>query len=219
MKNTSLCSVYLKMNLVEVGRHMGRFQPCSVSRSMMWYELYSCEIGRKKWKPRLFETLDSVSADVQDVPAATWKKMLFSEMGYHEDAVWKKHLRHMNLKTGMPAQTEQVLRSDTFLVLSLRWRVLFRHGLGKRERDKSVKYSSVCVLFLCGVCCRSLRVVWEITLTRRSGKYRVYEQSQAFFSTSSVTVCWSGGVWPLIHHVLSVQLHGVLRSPTAIPAK
>ncbi|XP_058270026.1 F-box only protein 15 [Hemibagrus wyckioides] len=153
------------------------FSVCFVSRqfhelandNVIWYELYSCEMGRRKWK------LDSESADVQDVPAAVWKKLLFSEMGCHKDAVWMKKLRHMNLNTGMPEQTEQVLRS--------------------------------------------LRVVWEITLTLKRGKQSVYKQSQAFFSDSSVTVCWSGGVWPRIQNVYNVQLHGVLGSPTTITAK
>lgn len=88
---------------------------------MIWYELYSCEMGRRKWRP------DSESADVQDVPATVWKKLLFSEMGCHKDAVWMKKLRPVNLNTGMPEQTEQVLRSEMFLVLSLPWRALFRN--------------------------------------------------------------------------------------------
>lgn len=72
---------------------------------------------------------DSVSTDVQDVPAAVWKKLLFSEMGCHKDAVWKKQLRNVNLNTGMPEQTEQVLRSDMFLALSRHYRALLRHGV------------------------------------------------------------------------------------------
>ncbi|KAF4086387.1 hypothetical protein AMELA_G00105150 [Ameiurus melas] len=143
--------------------------------NMMWYELYSCKMGRKKLMPRWCETADSVSADVQDVPAAVWKRLLFSEMGCHKDAVWKKELRHVNLSTGMPQQTEQVLRS--------------------------------------------LRVVWEITLIYRRGKQSLSEHSQVFFSDSSITVCWSDGMFPKIHNVISMQLHGVLGSPTTTPAK
>ncbi|KAK3531436.1 hypothetical protein QTP70_020517, partial [Hemibagrus guttatus] len=143
--------------------------------NVIWHKLYSCEMGRRKWRPRLCGTPDSEGAGVQDVPAAVWKKLLFSEMGCHKDTVWKKELRHVNLNTGMPEQTEQVLRS--------------------------------------------LRVVWEITLTLKRGKQCVYEQSQAFFSDSSVTVCWSGGAWPRIHNVYSVQLHGVVGSPTTVTAK
>ncbi|XP_053503053.1 F-box only protein 15 isoform X3 [Ictalurus furcatus] len=143
--------------------------------NMMWYELYSYEMGRRKWRPRLCETPDSVSADMQDVPAAVWKRLLFRKMGCHKDAVWKKELRHVNLSTGMPQQTEQVLRS--------------------------------------------LRVVWEITLIYRRGKQSMSKHSQAFFSDSSVTVCWSDGVFPKIHNVISMQLHGVLGSPTTTPAK
>lgn len=100
---------------------------------MIWYELYSCEMGRRKWRPKLCETPGFVSTDVQEVPAAVWKKLLFSEMGFHKDTVWMKELRHMNPNTGMPAQTEQVLRSDMFLVLLLCWRALFRRGV-IRER-------------------------------------------------------------------------------------
>ncbi|GAA6075285.1 F-box only protein 15, partial [Tachysurus ichikawai] len=143
--------------------------------NVIWYELYSFEMGRRKRRPRLCGMPDSVSTDVQDVPAAVWKKLLFSEMGCHKDAVWKKQLRNVNLNTGMPEQTEQVLRS--------------------------------------------LRVVWEITLTFKRGKQRVYEQSRSFSSDSSVTVCWSTGVWPRIHHVYSMELHGVLSSPSSKTAK
>ncbi|XP_027006620.2 F-box only protein 15 isoform X2 [Tachysurus fulvidraco] len=137
--------------------------------NVIWYELYSFEMCRTKRRP------DSVSTDAQDVPAAVWKKLLFSEMGCSKDAVWKKQLRNVDLNTGMPEQTEQVLRR--------------------------------------------LRVVWEITLTFKRGKQRVYEQSRSFSSDSSVTVCWSTGVWPRIHHVYSMELHGVLGSPSSKTAK
>lgn len=96
----------------------------------MWYELYSCEVSRRKPGPRLFKMAYSVSADAQEVPAEEWKKLVFSELGYHKDAVWKNELRHVNLNTGMPEQTEQVLRSDTVLILSLRWRHLFKRKYG-----------------------------------------------------------------------------------------
>ncbi|KAI5623693.1 F-box protein 15 [Silurus asotus] len=143
--------------------------------NVIWYELYACEMSRKKQKPRLCETPDSESPAVQDVPAAVWKKLLFREMGWRRDTVWKKDLRHVNLNTGMPEHTEQVLRN--------------------------------------------LNVVWEITLTLKGGRRCVYKRSQAFFSDSSVSVCWSYGTWPKIHRVYSVELYGVLDSSTTLLSK
>lgn len=98
------------------------FEPCRV----IWYELYSCEMSRRKGKPRLGRTPGSGSAEVQDVPAAAWRRLLFGEMGFRTDATWKEELTHVNLNTGMPEQTKQVLRSDVFLVLFPLCRALFR---------------------------------------------------------------------------------------------
>ncbi|XP_036453678.1 LOW QUALITY PROTEIN: F-box only protein 15 [Colossoma macropomum] len=61
----------------------------------------------------------------------------------------------------------------------------------------------------------SLRVSWEITLTQKGGQESVYKQNHNFFSDSSVTVCWSNGVWPRIRQVSTLQLHGVIRPFTS----
>ncbi|KAI4874991.1 hypothetical protein NFI96_017663, partial [Prochilodus magdalenae] len=57
----------------------------------------------------------------------------------------------------------------------------------------------------------SLRVCWEITLTKKGGQEVIYKQNHNFFSDSSVTVSWNSGVWPCIHQVSTLQLHGVIR--------
>ncbi|XP_026882202.2 F-box only protein 15 [Electrophorus electricus] len=137
----------------------------------VWYELYSREIARKKCRPKLAIMTDFLTT-TQDISSGFWKRLLFREMGYHKDTFWKKELRYINPYTGMPAQTEQVLRS--------------------------------------------LRVGWEITLTHKGGM-SVYEQSQAFFTDSSVTVCWCDGVWPKIKDLSSLQLHGVVRQAGGAP--
>lgn len=89
---------------------------CCVSCSVMWYELYTCEMGKRKWRSRLCDRPDSNRVDLQDVPARVWKKLLLSEMRCHDHMVWKKELRYVNLHTGMPELTEQVLRSKVFLL-------------------------------------------------------------------------------------------------------
>ncbi|XP_053363461.1 F-box only protein 15 [Clarias gariepinus] len=80
--------------------------------NVMWYELYTCEMGKRKWRSGLCDRPDSNRVDLQDVPARVWKKLLLSEMRCHDHMVWKKELRYVNLHTGMPELTEQVLRSQ-----------------------------------------------------------------------------------------------------------
>ncbi|KAL4635161.1 F-box only protein 15 [Arapaima gigas] len=60
---------------------------------------------------------------------------------------------------------------------------------------------------------RSLDIKWEITITDKQGRESTFQQSHAYFSRSSVTVCWSSGSLPLLCHVSSLQLHGVRRAP------
>ncbi|XP_062868743.1 F-box only protein 15-like isoform X1 [Trichomycterus rosablanca] len=131
-----------------------------------WYDLFVYEAAKKKWRLKLGVMEKTVSTQEQDMPAVYWKKLLFSNMGFHKDMDWKKELTHINPYTGMPQQTEQVLRN--------------------------------------------LRVGWEITLTHKDGQQRVCQQNWAFFSDSSVTVCWNTGVWPYIRQVLTLQIHGVV---------
>ncbi|KPP76778.1 hypothetical protein Z043_103849 [Scleropages formosus] len=60
---------------------------------------------------------------------------------------------------------------------------------------------------------RSLHVKWEITITEKGGKESSLQQSRAYFSGSSVTVCWSSGSLPILYSVSSLKLHGVMRAP------
>ncbi|KAG9264752.1 F-box only protein 15-like [Astyanax mexicanus] len=57
----------------------------------------------------------------------------------------------------------------------------------------------------------SLRVTWEITLAVKGGQEVIFKHSHTFFSDSSVTVCWSHGLWPHIRQVSTLQLHGVIQ--------
>ncbi|XP_062868744.1 F-box only protein 15-like isoform X2 [Trichomycterus rosablanca] len=81
-----------------------------------WYDLFVYEAAKKKWRLKLGVMEKTVSTQEQDMPAVYWKKLLFSNMGFHKDMDWKKELTHINPYTGMPQQTEQVLRP--------RWRSL-----------------------------------------------------------------------------------------------
>lgn len=83
--------------------------------SATWQDLFVNEAANKKWKPNVCAKEKMVSAKERGIPVVFWKKLLFSKMGFHEDFDWKKDLQHMNPYTGMPQQTEQVLRSDFYV--------------------------------------------------------------------------------------------------------
>ncbi|KAJ8376593.1 hypothetical protein SKAU_G00071730 [Synaphobranchus kaupii] len=58
---------------------------------------------------------------------------------------------------------------------------------------------------------RDLHVTWDITLTDKRGRESIFKQTHAYFSDSSVTVCWSKGGWPPFHQLSTLQVHGVKR--------
>ncbi|XP_064189202.1 F-box only protein 15 isoform X1 [Anguilla rostrata] len=58
---------------------------------------------------------------------------------------------------------------------------------------------------------RDLHVTWEITVTEKRGRECTVQQTHAYFSDSSVTVCWSNGSWPPFHQLSMLQLYGVKR--------
>nr|XP_055058312.1 F-box only protein 15 [Misgurnus anguillicaudatus] len=145
-----------------------RFNDLANSNAL-WSVLYACEIEKKKWRPRMCVATEAPvsTTGVPEKPEGYWKKLLLKKMAGYRDTMWKSELRHMNPHTGMPAQTEQVLRR--------------------------------------------LNIRWEITLTLKSGRECVFEQTRTFFEDSSVTVCWNQGInFPHIFHVNSIQLHGVM---------
>uniref|UniRef100_A0A672SQ13 Zgc:161973 n=1 Tax=Sinocyclocheilus grahami TaxID=75366 RepID=A0A672SQ13_SINGR len=64
---------------------------------------------------------------------------------------------------------------------------------------------------------RRLHIQWEITLTNKNGQESVYKQTHTFFEDSSVTVCWSHGVWPFMYNLNSLQLHGIMCPASPAP--
>lgn len=89
--------------------------------SALWCVLYTCEIEKKKWRPRGCVPTETVSATVvQEKPVGYWKKLLLKEMAGYRDTVWRSELKHKNPHTGMPALTEQVLRLEIPTCLNIK---------------------------------------------------------------------------------------------------
>ncbi|MBN3295232.1 FBX15 protein, partial [Amia calva] len=58
---------------------------------------------------------------------------------------------------------------------------------------------------------RNLQATWEITVLDKKGQEITFEQSHAYFSESSVTVCWTSTHWPFLNNLTLLKLHGVIR--------
>lgn len=79
--------------------------------SVVWHKIYTSKFGT--WKPKLPAGDAVVRAEpeeVEDRPRGHWRKLYFWTMVGHEVNVWKKELKHIDLNTGLPQQTEWVLR-------------------------------------------------------------------------------------------------------------
>ncbi|XP_023839887.1 F-box only protein 15-like [Salvelinus sp. IW2-2015] len=163
------------LSLFSIGFINKRFYEMAHNNGM-WHKMYSAEYGHsKKWRPkRLDEVLDKLSAVVvQERPEGYWRRLYFRTMAGFNETKWRKELRDINPFTGLPSQTERIVRSQ--------------------------------------------RVTWEITVSDKWGLEGTFEQSRAYFSDSSVTVCWSSGRWPSFHQLSTLQLDGVKRQALSSP--
>lgn len=80
----------------------------------MWHKIYMSEFGSQTWKPKSAEDaapkVDPV--EVEDLSMGHWKKMYFRTMAGQEMNKWRRELRDSSPYTGLPRQTEWVLRYE-----------------------------------------------------------------------------------------------------------
>lgn len=86
------------------------FFRCSVT----WYEIYMSEFGRQTWKPKLADdTAPRVDpVEVEDQSRGHWKRLYLRTMVGQQMSRWKRELREISPHTGLPRQTEWVLRYE-----------------------------------------------------------------------------------------------------------
>ncbi|XP_078396174.1 F-box only protein 15 [Cetorhinus maximus] len=67
---------------------------------------------------------------------------------------------------------------------------------------------------------KALGVTWMVVLRERNGKEHVKEQSKAYFSDTSATLCWNSAVWPPLSSLKALCVYGVtpLFRPSKTPA-
>ena len=92
--------------------------------SGLWKKIYTSEFGTRTWRPKSahdavmkacrveVEEVEEVEEVVEVVerPLGHWKKMYFRTLAGREVNKWKTELRDIRPHTGLPRQTEMVLR-------------------------------------------------------------------------------------------------------------
>ncbi|GAA6218752.1 F-box only protein 15-like isoform X2 [Lates japonicus] len=77
---------------------------------VMWHKMYMSEFGREMWKPKSVDD-KAMKEEVEDRSAGHWKKMYFRTVAGQELNKWRRELREISPYTGLPRQTEWVLRN------------------------------------------------------------------------------------------------------------
>ncbi|KAM7378541.1 hypothetical protein PAMA_013441 [Pampus argenteus] len=118
---------------------------------VMWQKIYMSEFGGQTWKPKLMDdaALKEEPAKVEDRSAGHWKKMYFRTIAGQELNKWRRELRDISPYTGLPRQTEWVLRPDwRSLILKLDMKTHHPHFIGK---DRLIKLMFLLPGFIIGV--------------------------------------------------------------------
>ncbi|XP_008276725.1 F-box only protein 15 [Stegastes partitus] len=75
----------------------------------LWKKIYIAELGKKK--KREPKCIDELLLRMEDGAAGYWKWLYFKTVAARDMNKWKRHLGHISRYTGLPSQTEQVLRN------------------------------------------------------------------------------------------------------------
>ncbi|XP_070784560.1 F-box only protein 15 [Enoplosus armatus] len=84
------------------------------SDNALWNKIYIAEFGKiKKRKPKCMDELllKMATVEVQDQTAGYWKRLYFRTGAACDVNKWKRHLGLISCHTGLPCQTERVLRN------------------------------------------------------------------------------------------------------------
>ncbi|KAM7369974.1 hypothetical protein PAMP_011261 [Pampus punctatissimus] len=80
----------------------------------LWNKVYIAEFNKnKKWKPKGMDEvlLKMATVEVQDQAVGYWKWLYFKTVAACDMNKWKRHLGLISRHTGLPSQTQRVLRN------------------------------------------------------------------------------------------------------------
>ncbi|XP_058480588.1 F-box only protein 15-like isoform X1 [Solea solea] len=80
---------------------------------VVWQKIYMSEFMSQAWKPRTADGLETkgVAVETEDQLVGHWKKMYFRTVAGQEMDKWRRELKAKSPYTGLPRQTEWVLRN------------------------------------------------------------------------------------------------------------
>ncbi|XP_032406720.1 F-box only protein 15 [Xiphophorus hellerii] len=81
------------------------------SNNVLWKKLYSADICNNKNQKAKLMNVQLLSNKTRDHVAGYWKELYVKTVAHREMKKWKRLLGPINSHTGLPSQTEQVLRN------------------------------------------------------------------------------------------------------------
>ncbi|XP_055364166.1 F-box only protein 15 isoform X2 [Betta splendens] len=105
---------YLDASALFSINHVNKLFRYLANDNALWSKIYMTAFGRnKKQKPHRMDELQRKMATVemQEPSAGYWKWAYFKAVATRDMAEWKRRLGFMDPYTGLPSQTEQVLRN------------------------------------------------------------------------------------------------------------
>ncbi|XP_068565595.1 F-box only protein 15 [Cebidichthys violaceus] len=95
--------------------HVNRLFYQLANDDALWNKIYVAELNKmnKRWKPKSTdEPLQKMAAtEAHDRPAGYWKRLHFKTVAAYDTNKWKSRLGLVGRHTGLPSQTELVLRN------------------------------------------------------------------------------------------------------------
>uniref|UniRef100_A0A4W4F6A2 F-box protein 15 n=1 Tax=Electrophorus electricus TaxID=8005 RepID=A0A4W4F6A2_ELEEL len=110
-----------------VGLVNKRFQELA-SNNALWYQLYTCQQAKNKRPTLVGGVTDGMGmTHIEEKPKGYWRRLLFKDLTGHSEK-WRKKLKAINYYTGLPNQSEQVLRT-----LPVAWEIKVTEATGRES--------------------------------------------------------------------------------------
>uniref|UniRef100_A0A3P8U4K4 F-box domain-containing protein n=1 Tax=Amphiprion percula TaxID=161767 RepID=A0A3P8U4K4_AMPPE len=127
---------YLDASSLFCVAHVSKLFHRLASDDVVWRNIYVSEFGSQTWKP--------VDEAVEEKQSGRWKKMYFRTVAGQEVNKWRKELRDISPYTGLPKQTEWVLRN-----LNVSWELTVVDRLGREttlEQSRAYFFESSVII-------------------------------------------------------------------------
>ncbi|XP_071357759.1 F-box only protein 15-like isoform X2 [Trachinotus anak] len=104
---------YLDVSSLFCISHVSKLFHQLANDDVMWHKIYMSEFGSQTWKPKSGDdaAMKETPVEVEDWSVGHWKRMYFRTVAGKEMDKWRRELKDISPYTGLPRQTEWVLRN------------------------------------------------------------------------------------------------------------